>query len=147
MGAIEGLLCPRIVPVADTGDVLPDLSGDPSDRIRAVASNNPVAFALLDPTAGAAFVSVLPTCNRCNWRGCAEFVADSTDSGGLGGRGWVSKAGGRSAVLTTLGGRGENWADTTDGARGTGDSGSDVPEPLNADNRRRKSSKGAPVEP
>jgi hypothetical protein len=39
----------------DVGEDLPDGSGDPSDLIREVASNTPVAFALDDPTAGAAF--------------------------------------------------------------------------------------------
>ena len=55
---------PRTVPATDTGDDLPDLSGEPSERILEVDSKCPVAFALDDPTAGAAFwPSILPTCN------------------------------------------------------------------------------------
>jgi hypothetical protein len=145
IGGSDDCRWPRIVPVAETGDVLPDLSGEPSERIFDVASNSPIAFALDEPIAGAAFVSVLPTCRRCNWRGAAGLVAEKTDSVGLPGR---SNTGGRSAELTPLVGRGESCADRMlDGGRGAGDGSTDVPDPLNADRRLRRSSNGAPVDP
>lgn len=45
---------PRIVPETETGDERPDGAGDPSLSL-VCASNNPVALAFDDPTAGAAF--------------------------------------------------------------------------------------------
>ena len=45
----------------DMGDDRPDSSGEPSDRSLKCASRRPVALALEDPMAGAAFWPSVPT--------------------------------------------------------------------------------------
>lgn len=139
------------MPAAETGDDLPDLSGDPSDRNFDKGSNKPTALALEDPTAGAAFwPSVLPTCSLCipPRNAAAEFVFDSTDSVGLPG---LSKTGGNSAMGVPITGCASGLlADAADDIRWGSTrmlEGKDVPEPLIALRRRRRSSKGAPLGP
>ena len=73
---------PLIVPDTETGEDRPEGSGDPS-RSLLCSSSKPVAFALDDPTAGAAFwLSVLPMCNLCSTVG-NDVLADARDSVGL----------------------------------------------------------------
>lgn len=87
MDDIRGLLTPLAVPAIEFGDDLPDRSGEPSIRILDGASSKPTAFALDEPTAGAAFCpSVLPTCSLCTVRRVDGLVADITESVGLLGR-------------------------------------------------------------
>ena len=88
MGTIEGGLgfSPRTVPATDTGDSLPDGDCEPSDSICACASSRPVALALDDPIAGAAFCPSPPMGNRCIARNADEFAVDTVDSAGLAGR-------------------------------------------------------------
>lgn len=46
---------PRMVCDIDIGEDLPDLSGEPSERILECASKSPVALAFDEPMSGAAF--------------------------------------------------------------------------------------------
>lgn len=79
-------LC-RAGPTVEMGDDRPERSGEHSERMREGASSTPTAFALDDPTAGAAFCpSPLPTWSLCGARSTSEFVVDSTESVGLLGR-------------------------------------------------------------
>lgn len=81
------------------GEDLPDRSGEPSERIFEGASSSPVALALEEPIAAAAFwLSVLPICNRCRGRRDDELVLETTDSAGLPG---LSETGDRPAASAT----------------------------------------------
>lgn len=94
MGCIEGSLdlCGLVTVETDTGEDLPDLSGEPSESLISLecASNKPTAFILLDPTAGAAFapsiITLPPICNRLRGLNEVEFVVETTLSVGLPGR-------------------------------------------------------------
>lgn len=80
-----------VIPAAETGVVLPDTSGETSERMRG-ASKTPMAFVFDDPTAGAAFCpSVLPICKRTGERNVNEFVVETTESVGLLGRSWPAE--------------------------------------------------------
>lgn len=137
IGNIDGTRClvPRKVPC---GEVLPDLSGEPSERSLEGASSRPVAFALDEPMAAAAFwPSVLPTCNRLGGRSDEELVLDTTDSVGLPG---LSNANGRlNPAVCEDSGNGEaalRWS-RTPGVRPRDD-----PEALSVASLRRRSSYG-----
>ena len=134
---IRGLSVPRIVPVADTGEDLPDLSGDAS-RSFGCDSSTPVAFALDDPTAGAAF-SMLPICSRCAVPRNAE---DATDSVGLAG---LSRGTSDTAVFEVDGVKASTIG--RDGLRASRTLGGEVAEPLMIASLLRKSSNGAPPVP
>lgn len=133
---------PRMVPVGEAGDVCPDLSGDVS-RIFVCASNNPVALALDDPTAGAAFCpSILPMCNLC----IPPRNDEVTDSLGLLGR---SRVCGTSETAPDIeeGIAGDSGTVSVGlrTSRALGETERDVAEPLIIASRRRRSSKGAPA--
>lgn len=151
MGANDGTrsrCCPRTVPATDCGEVLPERSGDPSERIRAAASSKPVAFVFEDPIAGAAFwPSAPPMCNRCIARKAVEFVVETTDSTGLTGR---SNAAGRSGASAESGGA-VGLSNALPGGMEVRDVGLSRPfwvacneelDPLMVANRRRRSSNG-----
>jgi hypothetical protein len=133
---------PRRVTARDTGDDLPESSGDPSGRILDVASRSPVAFAFEEPIAGATFwPSVLPTCNRCTAWNVDELEVETMDSVGLSGR---SMVGGISVepreLLASAGTTTEElwwlWVGLKEEV-----------DPFIAANLRRRSSNGAPVLP
>jgi hypothetical protein len=94
IGCIDGCLdlCGRIAVTTETGEDVPDLSGDPSLFLNnfECASNNPTAIVLLEPTAGAAFVPskiTLPlSCIRLRGLNDVEFAVETTLSVGLPGR-------------------------------------------------------------
>lgn len=128
------------VPDKETGDDLPERSGDPpSDLILEAASSSPTAFALEDPIAGAAFwLSVLPICSLCAGFKAKELVVETTDSVGLPG---LSKAPGTSpaAAIPDL-----NDEFVGMGLRELGEGVKELAEPLIVANLRRRSSNGAP---
>jgi hypothetical protein len=78
----------RRVPDMDTGEDLPDSSGEPSDSsLLEGVSKSPVALALDEPMAGAAFWPVVPpTCSPSTARMADEFDVETIDSVGLPGR-------------------------------------------------------------
>lgn len=134
---------PRTVPATETGDDLPDLSGEPS-RSFGCDSNKPVAFALDDPTAGSAFwPSVLPTCSRCARKD--ELAPEVTESVGLLGR---SSGTSDTAVFELVGVRlSATRAVGLRTSRVAGGADRDVAEPLIIASLRRRSSKGVPGAP
>jgi hypothetical protein len=121
-------------------------SGEFSERIVPACSNNPVAFALDDPTAGAALLtSPGPTCSRCIARKAEEFAVDTTESVGLPG---LSIGGVKSGTSVMWSNTEDGAADVVDAYRGRGDLGaalSVLVVPLMVANRLRRSSKGAPL--
>jgi hypothetical protein len=140
----RGRSIPRTVPATETGDDLPDLSGEPS-RNFGCDSNSPVAFALEDPTAGAAF-SILPTCKRFTAPRNAEFAAEATESVGLGG---LSMGTSDTAVFELDGTKastaGCKGLRISLGVGGAGDADKEVVEPFMIASLLRKSSNGAPA--
>ena len=90
IGKIDG--APRLPPrMVECGEVLPDLSGEPSERSLDGGSKSPVALAFEDPTAATAFWPSVPIISRFG-RSVDELVLDMTDSVGLPG---LSKADGK----------------------------------------------------
>lgn len=88
-----------VAPTVETGVVLPDISGEASERLRG-ASKTPMAFVFDDPTAGAAFCpSVLPICKRTGERSVSEFAAETIESVGLLGLSWPAGGFGGARVV------------------------------------------------
>ena len=99
----------RIVADMDMGEARPELSeAKKSGEIGVCASSKPVALALDEPTAGAAFCDSTPPviCIRLNGRKEVEFAVETTDSVGLLGRsrGFPRSAGDRGAEPTLANG-------------------------------------------
>lgn len=144
MEGTRGLSCTRTVPAMETGDERPDGEGE-SERICVCASNSPVALALEEPIAGAAFGPSPLIGKRCIARK-AEVVVDTVDSAGLPGRsnpaGISGEVGAGRALVSIERGCGR-------GLRGSREPGTarELPEPLMMASRLRRSSNGAPAEP
>ena len=146
----RGLSCPRTVPATETGEDRPDGDCEPSERIWAWASSNPVALALDEPTAGAAFwLSVPPICSLCRAVGKEVLDTEARDSVGLVGRSTGTETGKSDTTVLELDGVRLSGCARVGlrASRTLGVCDREVADPLIMASLLRKSSKGAPGGP